>query len=64
MDDIVVIKESRKKDSCDLHNIAKLDPRLYEGAALMIAGGDGSSSSGGILGHIRLRRAAVETAGP
>lgn len=45
---------------CDSHNIAELEPRLYKSAALMVAGGDGSSSPGGIPGHrFRMHRVAV-----
>lgn len=42
------------------HNIAELEPRLYKGAALVVAGGNSPPSPGGIPGHrIQVRRAAI-----
>jgi len=38
-------------DDANSHNIAELEPCLNEGTALVIAGGDGSSSSGSVSGH-------------
>jgi len=47
-------------DGANSHNIAELEPCLNEGAALVVAGGDGSSSSGSVSGHrFQLRPATV-----